>query len=181
MPKQAAIPLPVELVCFHPAMQFTSGAAYRATLAICAAYWLAECPAPAMADMNLATLGRMNIAQWRHVKSEVMPALAALLPALASTYRNCHASRARKAQQARRAGKAGHDAMRRAQSAAMATKPEKVLTDTPSPADAHRQPTRAPEYHNPATAMPPRTLAKIGAATNAARSAGQELARLRDE
>jgi hypothetical protein len=163
MAEISTISCPVHLITHNKHMQFVTGAGYRAALAVCVAYWQAECPDKTMEAMNLALLGRMHAGQWAHVREEVLPILAAILPILRTTYAARVASRARlRAAQTSGGMARKRDAEAKAEKRRAALEPTK-LNDPASPAIQHVFPATHKPYTNPESALTPQALAAIDA------------------
>jgi hypothetical protein len=182
--KTGRIPCPLEIIDRHPPLKFMSGAAYRAAWCIAVSYWQAECPAKALDDMALSALARMNSSQWTHIKREVTPAIAALLPLLASRYQALAAKRAKYAATMRDKGMRGRAGTLHRQKLAAIAEAEKNLHDVATPATRHARPVTKAPYVNPRAPLPPRELADIGRTTRERQATSHEskaYALLRDE
>lgn len=177
MAKKPEISLPVSVLLDYPGLAFTSGAAYRAALAIGLAYWRAGCPDRQLDSASLAALARMNAGQWSTVRVQVCEALPGLFAKLASTYAARAAMRASMATVQHRGAATLHAKRNRRDE-----KPAAAMTEKKQPAALqHATPHHAAPHSNPRTALQPAQLATIGAKTNAEKSAGKIIASLRDE
>lgn len=180
MARNSAIPCPVTTIWQFPALQFVSGATFRAVTCVAMAYWVAECPAGSLDGNAYAALARMNAGQWQTVKREAMPAIAALLPVLQARFQVAQAARASVAKSRRKNGMNGAAGISHARKVAREQAEQKNLTDRVQAATLYSTPSKAPAYQNPRAALPPSQLASIGQETRKA-MAGKPIALLRDE
>lgn len=175
MAKPARIPCPIEVICYHTKLQFMSGAGYRAVLCVALSYWLADCPNTTLDAMAYQALAHMNASQWTHVKDEVLPTLAAILPELAAIHHGKVKARQHMSAARRKAALAGVALRQHKPPATQPAQAVKVLTDSTQPATRYTTPACAPEFHNPMASRPPRELAALPGKPQSA------LARLRDD
>lgn len=76
------LPMPVELVAFHPAMQCLPGAAQHMTWSITLAFWLGECRGIPESSGDLTRMANTDAKGWQRHGSAVRNALAEIMPTL---------------------------------------------------------------------------------------------------
>ena len=87
------IPMPIEAVLHSRHMQCAAGPVHRAILTVACHYWASGAPLAGIEEETARQVSRIASGHWNAIKAAVMPALADILPELATRYAKQYATR----------------------------------------------------------------------------------------
>lgn len=161
MAKLKPIPMPIEAVLHAKRMQFAPGAVHRAVISIACHFWAGGAVLDGFDESMAQQIARIPSGHWAAIKAAVMPALADILPDLATL----HATALEKRENMKRSLAAGQLKGRivmfeRRQKQKAATE-QKINLPVRTPKTARR-------YVNESACMTPQALAALSTANEVA-------------
>lgn len=148
------IPMPIEAVLHSRHMQCAAGPVHRAILTVACHYWASGAPLAGIEEETARQVSRIASGHWNAIKAAVMPALADILPELATS----HAIALEKRENMKRSIEAGQLKGRIVMFERRQR--QKAATVEKSPA-VHRTPKTAARYVDETNPMTPQALAAL--------------------
>ena len=158
MAKLKPIPMPIEAVLHSRHMQCAAGPVHRAILTVACHYWASGAPLAGIEEETARQVSRIASGHWNAIKAAVMPALADILPELATKYAAAMVTRDNVRALGRKNGEKGRRIIWQRHQDRLQASDAKRLDTIQAPL---KTPQRAARYVNPRACMTPQALAAL--------------------